>query len=165
MEEGIDIHDFDRRLERAERKLKKRNPISARNSEILSEFERYCAALGMSKARIAKYMISLRIVAERLGKDFDRASRRDIERVVRSFESNPNLSPWTKQSYRAIIKRFYRWLKGNDEEYPPEVKWIKTTLPRRERMLPRDLLTEEEIQQLVEAAGNPRDRAFIMTLY
>jgi len=32
-------------------------------------------------------------------------------------------------------------------------------------LLPQDLLAEEEIRRLVEAADNPRDRAFIITLY
>jgi integrase len=67
--------------------------------------------------------------------------------------------------YRVIVKRFYKWLKGNDEEYPEEVRWIKTTLREKDRVLPQDLLTEDEIKRLVDAADNPRDRAFIMTLY
>ena len=32
-------------------------------------------------------------------------------------------------------------------------------------MLPEELLTEEEVKRLAEAAENPRDRDFILTLY
>jgi hypothetical protein len=35
-----------------------------------------------------------------------------------------------------ILKRFYKWLKGNDEYYPPEVAWIKTTLKDKDKPLP-----------------------------
>jgi len=83
---------------------------------------------------------------------------------VRWLEEQP-YSAWTKQSYKVILKRFYRWLKGGDEGYPPEVRWIKTTLKEKEKLLPQDLLTEDEIERLVNATDNPRDRAFIMTLY
>jgi site-specific recombinase XerD len=56
-------------------------------------------------------------------------------------------------------------LKGDDEEYPPEVKWIKTTLKRKDCLLPKNLLTEEEIKPLVNVASSPRDKAYIVTPY
>lgn len=78
---------------------------------------------------------------------------------------NSDYAPWSKQNFKVAIKRFYKWLGGNDEEYPPEVKWIKTTMKEKDRVLPHDLPTEDEIRKLIDAANNPRDRAFIMTLY
>ena len=60
-------------------------------------------------------------------------------------------SAWTKHDYKVCLKRFYKWLKGNDEVYPDEVKWIKTTLKRNQTLLPDDLLTEEEVKRVVDA--------------
>jgi len=95
---------------------------------------------------------------------FDAATKSDIEDLVFKIERS-DYSPWTKRDYKVVLKRFYRWLKGNDEEYPEEIKWIKTTLKAKDELLPEDLLTEDEVMKLVEACSNPRDKAFIITLY
>jgi len=60
------------------------------------------------------------------GKSFGRATKLDIEQLVRRVETS-GYSAWTKQNDKVVLKRFYRWLKGGDEEHPPEVRWIKTT--------------------------------------
>ena len=163
MEEEIDIHGFDRRFELVQRKVSRSNPISKRNSELIEKFEQHCFSDGLSKARVVKYMFHLKGLAERLGKDFDAAGKEDIERVVGKIEQS-SFSPWTKVDYRVTLKKFYKWLRGG-EEYPPEVRWIKTTLKQKDAKLPGDLLTEDEILRLVESATNARDRAFIITLY
>jgi site-specific recombinase XerD len=111
-----------------------------------------------------KYVLTLRKIAERLKKDFDVASKLDIERYVNWLERS-EYSAWTKHDYKVALKRFYKWLKGDDEEYPEEVKWIKTTLKQQDVMLPDQLVTEEEVQRLVKVADTPRNKAFIITLY
>jgi site-specific recombinase XerD len=163
MDERIDIHDFDQRLAAAQRAVSTGNPVSKRNSEFIAKFGEHCVSTGLGKARITKYTLHLKGLAERLGKDFDAAGKEDIERVVGGIEREP-YSPWTKIDYKVTLKKFYRWLRGG-EEYPPEVKWLKTTLKQKDTMLPEDLLTEEEVLRLVEATTNTRDRAFIITLY
>ncbi len=66
---AIDIHNFDRRLERAEYSVNACNPISPRNGKLISSFEEACTAQGLSKARITKYIQTTRKLAEWLGKD------------------------------------------------------------------------------------------------
>jgi integrase len=164
VEGRIDIHGYGRWLARAREGVARCNPISPRNSELIQRFADHCEAGGLGPARVAKYLIILRRLAAWLGKDFDGAGREDIERLVRRIETSDR-SAWTKQNYKVALKRFYKWLKGGDQSYPPEVSWIRTTLRERDRLLPSELPTEEEIRRLVEACDNPRDRAFIMTLY
>jgi site-specific recombinase XerD len=163
MIQRIDIHDFDSRIVRSERLVEACNPISARNADLIRRFEYHGFSAGLSKARISKYVYTLRKIAEWLDKDFDAADRGDIERLVTQLERS-DYSPWTKHDYKVAIKRFYKWLNG-DEEYPSSVKWIKTTFKAKDELLPEDLLDEEEVMQLVNAADRPRDKAFIMTLY
>jgi len=162
MKRQIDLHGFKVRLERAERLVEFRNPISTRNSELIKRFEDYCFSEGLSEARVVKYLQSLRKIAEWLGKDFDKATKEDIERFVKRLERS-DYSAWTKHDYKVALKRFYRWLNGGD--YPPEVKWIKTTLKSKDSILPEDLLTEDEVMKLVDSADSLRDKAFIITLY
>jgi len=137
----IDIHDSRARLLRAERRL--HNPLSRRNWELIKRFESSLFSEGLSVRRVEKYLDTLRKICEVLGKDFDEATREDIERVVYRIERS-DYSPWTKHDYKVALKRFYKWLKGGDEEYPLEVKWIKTTLRQKDMLLPKQLLTEEE---------------------
>lgn len=60
----IDIHDFNSRLASAKRLVKMANPISEKNSVIISKFENYGISEGLSKARVTKYVYTLRKIAE-----------------------------------------------------------------------------------------------------
>jgi len=164
MKTTIDIHDMDNRLASAKRLVAKSNPITKRNSEVISKFEDYGFTISLSKKRITKYVYSLRKLAEWLDKDFEQATKEDIENLVLYIEKK-GYSAWTKHDYRVIIKRFYKWLKGNDETYPDEVKWIKTTLKKKDVVLPEELLSEDDIKRLVDSAVSIRDKAFIISLY
>ncbi len=75
MKGAIDIHDMDKRLASAKRLVAKSNPITERNSELISKFEDFGFATGLSKLRITKYFYSLRKLAEWLDKDFDQATK------------------------------------------------------------------------------------------
>jgi site-specific recombinase XerD len=160
----IDIHNFASRLSSAERLVQHANPITPHNADLIQRYEAACFADGLSEVRVTKYVYSLRKLAKWLDQDFDDVSRSDIEQLVNQLERS-DYSAWTKHDYKVTIKRFYKWLKGAGEDYPPEVKWIKTTLKTKDVLLPENLLTEEEVQQLVDAASTPRDKAFIITLY
>ena len=160
--EKIDIHDHEKRLKSVVRRLAR--SLSKHNFEILVRFYRHLRTEGLSIPRIKKYLETLGRVAKMLGKHFDEATREDIENVVYRIETS-DYSPYTKHDYKVVIKRFYKWLKGGDKEYPPEVSWIKTTMKMRDELLPEDLLTEEDVMKLVNAVDHPRDKAFIITLY
>jgi len=165
MKEGIDIYNYNDWLAKEIKSLGKSN-IGQRNKELILDFQRYGALQNLSLARQIRYISILKIVSKHLEKDFDKTDKKDIERVVGIIQGLP-LTPWTKCTYKVMIKRFYKWLKGNDEEYPPEVKWIKTTLKRSDEKLPSegDLITEKEIRHLIETAKHPRDKAFVSMLY
>jgi integrase/recombinase XerD len=158
----IDIHNFDGRLKAALRRL--HNPLSERDRELILDFERKLMSEGLSSVRVEKYLEVLKKIGEMLDKDFDKVTKKDIEDLVFKIEKS-EYSPWTKHDYKVVLKRFYKWLKGSNEEYPDEVKWIKTTLKAKDELLPENLLSEEEIMKLVEVCSSLRDKAFIITLY
>ena len=66
---------------------------------------------------------------------------------------------WTKHEYRRSIKKFFKWLGKGDA-----VSWIKCTSPRN-RKLPEEILTEDDVKRMINAARNSRDRAIISVLY
>ena len=60
----------------------------------------------------------------------------DIEDVVIKIDNRENCSPWTKHSYKVIIKKFYKWLKFGDGyrtavDYPPIVSWLRCNLKKK----------------------------------
>jgi integrase/recombinase XerD len=162
LRDRIDIHHCEVRLLRAERRI--HNPMSGRDEHLLMDFEKHLLSEGLSAVRVAKYIDTLRLIAHMLNKPFEEATIEDIRNLVYRIERG-EYSPWTRHDYKVVLKRFYKWLKGKDEEYPPEVKWIKTTLRAKDELLPEDLITEEEVRSLVNAMHSPRDKAFIITLY
>jgi integrase len=98
-----------------------------------------------------------------LKKDFEKATKKDIEKVVGCIQ-NDDCTDKTKQAHKVALRQFYKWLRGEDE-VPEEVRWIKTSISNRNNKLPDELLTEDEIKKLIEAADNLRDKAIISFLF
>ena len=166
MKQGLDIHHYKEKLKSGLKCLEE-DTISKKNKELINDFVRKGLLRGLSEARVLKYIEILRIVARTIEKDFDKADKQDIEKFVGNLQARGDITSWTKYSYKVILKRFYKWYKGNDENYPDEVKWIKCRLKRSEMKLPEegDLLTEAEVQKLITVAEHPRDKALISLLY
>lgn len=94
--------------------------------------------------------------------DFEETTERDIRRYVSSLERS-GLSQWTKHDYKVVLKRFYRWLNGGEE--PSIVEWINTSLKDRNLKLPEEMITEDEVKLMINAATNKRDKAIIALLW
>jgi site-specific recombinase XerD len=166
MKKNFDVHDYSRRLELATARLKKNKRASLHNRFKIFRFLDHLESRGVTLSRRIRYLIDLTRLADMFNaKNFEDASKQDIERIILEH-GRLNLSDATKTGFRVATKRFYRWLKDpNDLEYPPEVKWIKTTTKNGHNMLPEDLLTEEEVMALVAAAERPRDKALVAMIY
>ncbi|MDD5614900.1 MAG: tyrosine-type recombinase/integrase [Candidatus Methanoperedens sp.] len=93
-------------------------------------------------------------------KNFKDVTKEDIEAFILS---RGEWQPKTWSTNGAYIKFFFKWL-NNSDEYPSNVKWIKTSMKSKNRKLPSDLLTLDEIKAMAKA-GNPMERAFIKVLY
>ena len=165
MKKGIDIYNYERMFEATVRTMRS-SKITELNKKLIEKFYNFCYANGIGKPRIIKYVRTLRQLAEWLKKDFDKATKQDIEKVVTAIQQRDDYSEWTKKDFNVALKKFYKWLKGN-EDYPPEVKWLKTRPNMSKVKLPGQdgLLTEDDIKKLVEATDHPRNKALISLLY
>jgi integrase len=67
----------------------------------------------------------------------------------------------TKPDHRKVIKKFFKWLDGDDRR----VKWTKTWLNGNKEKLPEELLNKDDIQALFKACYNVRDKAIISVLW
>ena len=61
----------------------------------------------------SKYLSTLKIISKNMNIDLDKGSEADIRDYVYSFERS-FLSDWTKHNYKVSLKKFYRWLNGED---------------------------------------------------
>jgi integrase len=164
MKMKLDIHNYPLRLKREFEHLDK-SPASAHNRALVKKFYDDCALQGLSKPRLIKLVEVTRCLAVLLKADFDKATIEQVKELVRQIDAK-EWSPWTKVTYRAVLKKFYKWLKGNNEDYPPEVKWVKTTLKSKDVPLlsPQELITEDDIKKAINICDHPRNKAFLAIL-
>jgi len=164
LRQKINVHDWDRRYERTLTRLKQNKLIGESNRQLILRFDEECRANNLGLPRRVKYLYTLPILAERLGKDFNSASVEDIKRVVGRVNDS-KYADWTKNDFRVALKRFYRWLRNLPVgQNPPETAWIRTRSSKNS-ILPEELLSEDDVSALLRACENSRDRAFVITLY
>lgn len=162
---GFDIYNYTRRMELAHAKLKTNKKVTLHNRLIILRFIDFLESQGLSLPRRIRYLQNLTKLASVLLVDFEKATRDDVEKVMLQ-QARLALSEDTKGLFKVMTKRFYRWLKDpSDEEYPPEVRWIKTTVKNNHNLLREALLTEDEVSSLVKAAEWSRDKALVSMLY
>lgn len=142
----------------------KKSSISERNKELIFQFKDECFATGLGKLRVLKYLYSTRKLAEWLNIDFDKATKANMKTLVAEIERS-SYSENSKHDFEVAIKKFYKWMKGCENSYPEEVDWLKTTMKNSKIKIPEDLIMENEVKDLVNAAECERDRAFVFLLY
>jgi integrase len=167
-----DIYKHNQRLEQLKSRLQ-RESISDTNKESIVRFDRACFMEALSKSRRIKIITILLILArDYVKKDFNKATKEDLKNVVMQIDSREDCSPWTKHSYKVILKKFYKWLVFGDEyrskqEYPKIISWMRCTLKKKDqpKIKASSILTEAEVKQLIDAAEYPRDKAFVSMIY
>lgn len=135
------------------------------NEQLIEKFCNDLFSEKLSDIRIIKYRSTLRTISKRMKRPFDKCNKEDIRNFLANIQKS-NYSEHTKKDFRVVVKRFWKWLKQTDE-YPDEVKWIKTTMPKRLQKIIRtkDVLTEEEVYKMVDNAHHSRDKAIISLLF
>jgi len=183
--EKKDIHNRNRDYQTTLKNLEGNTEIIPRNKELILKFIRDCQ-LGktlrnrqkksIGVARCLKYIHILKKVSTWLNKPFDEVAQKDMEALIESLESDrytsdligkngkvikrKKLAHSTKLDYKKAIRKFYKWLLGNNDHFPELVDWIDTyDIPREVSALTRD-----EVERLADAS-KIRDKAIIMLLF
>ncbi|RKY12784.1 MAG: hypothetical protein DRP65_00245 [Planctomycetota bacterium] len=144
--------------------------LTARNKELIFRFLSHISP-EVSERRLTFYTHKLRKLGTWLKKDFDAVTEQDLRCLLtflskgHACESGGVYSQGTLHGYKVTLKRFYRWLEGDNEEYPRKVKWIKSNGDTTRIHEPEQLLTFEEVVEMIRHARNPRDKAMISFLY
>jgi len=161
---GADVvYNYPRTLERELEKLRS-NSAGKENSETILQFHRLLVAEGLGLARRIKYLWTLRRIAMLLNKPFREATKDDMIDFVAKIEQQ-QYSECTKRDYKVMLKRFYKWFRGCEDEYPPEVRWIKAGHSISNTLQKKDLLTIDDVERIANSARDIRDKAFIWVYF
>ena len=159
-----DIHNSEQRYEQNKQKLENSDKISTENKNAIKLFINKSIAGGISMARNRKYLTDfnsmLQLVDEIELLDSD---QEDLERLVAEIEQ-ADYAEATKSDFKCVLKKFYKVMEGNGREYPSKVGFINTTIDNSDKEMP-DILEREEIDAIIEACMNDRDRAMYKVLY
>lgn len=161
MRNKLEIYDYDRRIVTILERINN-SQIDKNDKVLILDFYRDLLARGLSKGRVFKYLYTLHNITKILKKPFAKITKNDIAELIREIEER-KYADWTKHDYKVILKVFFRWFRKTDE-YPDEVKWVRTTV-KNHKFLPEEVLTEDDVMKLIESATNLRDKAFILVLY
>jgi integrase/recombinase XerD len=163
-----EVYDYEGHLANAEKRLDESESVCDEDKETIRRFIQHLRAQGVSTGRLAKYTYHLKNAIERLGTSVQLAKRADIERLVSWLQHDSGYTPHTVSDYLFAIKRFFKFARyGNvDREtpYPEEVRWIRTAMKPNERSEPL-FFTSEEIEAMIKAATNLRDKAMLAVGY
>ncbi len=162
---GFDLYNYPRKLEQTLEKLRIDPLVCDQDRGDVTAFSKIRLAKGSSHGRVAKIVYCLRFFTHWLKKPFREATKDDLIMLIGDLESKTNYSEYTKHDYKIVLKMFYKWLKGNDKTFPPEIDWLVPKIKNESSKLPEDLLTEDEVLRLANAANHPRDKAIILVLY
>ncbi|MDD4353375.1 MAG: tyrosine-type recombinase/integrase [Candidatus Nanoarchaeia archaeon] len=132
------------------------------NKDILLKFHNQLFAEGLSIPRVVKYLTLLCQIDKKINKDFTKVDKQDIVDYLTWLETS-HYSEYTKKDFKVTLKKFYKW--QNNGTLPSHISWISCKLSDRKKMMPQELLTQDDIIKLIQHAGNDRNKAFISTLY
>lgn len=152
------LYNHEKSLKSTEERIKNSN-ITEANKQCIFNFESNCFSEGLKIARVLKHLIELKVLADMIGQDFNSMSKQDMMTLVGRIE-RMDRADRTKHDYKSLIRKFFRWLGREDI-----VDWIKIPLKKDSRKLPEDMLSEEEIEKMINACEHPRDRALVACLY
>lgn len=146
------------------------------NGKLIDDFLLELNSVGLSANRVKKYKSQLHTLSNLLGKDFKGTSKDDLIRLFADMQQGKTnsskgkaYSENTKRDFKISAKKFWRWMKpqADEKSYPKEVSWIKTSENGRLKKIikTKDVLTEEEVYEMVDASPHARDKAIISLLY
>lgn len=154
--EGIsDIYFLSKQIESSIRKVRE---ITNSNNERILSFYDYTCAEGLSKARINRLLGIVIKVSKILDKDFNDCNKEDIIRLLGEIERR-DYSFWTKYTWKNCIKKFFRYLEKEEL-----IDWIKCS-KRGKKKLPEEILTEEEVNKMIENTKDIKYKTMVAILY
>lgn len=130
--------------------------------EAVKRYNEHNTANGLKGKTRKLHAFCLQKLAQFCEKPFEDITKDDLIRFAVHLEKS--FKPNTKSTVLTHVKRFYKWLQPDGDEYPKKVKSIVIRKNGNE-LTQEDLLTHDEILRMVRGCDNPRNRAILMVLW
>ena len=154
-----------KRAEKLIAAIRDNKALSKNTIKTVLEYAEYMKANGLTDRTINKNLYCLATFLKTIGsKDVLKLTKADIEKSMATLERSA-YSAKTKQNVKITVRAFYKHMLGQDEYFPPIVRWIKTSITASKKYMPDDILTEQDIKKMLDVTGDPRDAALIAVLY
>jgi hypothetical protein len=141
--------------------------VSDDDREVLLELDKTIRLLGPSKFSTHRHEFLLRrgvVIAKRVGGLADAVETREgAEEVVQWINTEQTGSPETNKDYRVALRNIGKLVTDGDD-IPDTLSWIPAGYPENYDPAPDPvemLHWEEDVQPMIEACYNSRDRALI----
>jgi integrase len=122
--------------------------------------------------RIEKLHYMWSMTERGIGTDFQSVGRDKIEAFLNKLNRNEFhklngklYSGSAKSDQKKFLKQLFKWLRGNNDAYPPEVAWIKTKIGKDEKPKKKDVLTLEELKRFCQTLSKPEHRIMVYLMF
>lgn len=173
---ALNIHNQDKYFENKLKKVKQDKKLSEKNKELILRYLRD-SSLGKTVRKGQKKEISagrnlqaagiLNLMAkEWFKKDLDKVSQTDMERFILKLNKGQITTKYkkpysseTKANIKKFIRKFYKWLLGDNRHYPELVEWIDTSFQEKEVKAIKGL--DKGVKKIVELIPDIRRKALV----
>ena len=143
----------------------KSRKISKQNKATIRSFLQRLLAENISPGRIKKYLTVLRNISGIVKADFTQYTDEDMQQILAEVNGR-GLAGSTVNDYKTGLKRLMRFIQGSRFN-PERYRWIKLEKKHVKKfdIAYNDLLTQEEVRQLISATRNAMYRCLISLAY
>ena len=139
--------------------------ITPATKKTTQEYADYMKARGLTDRTIQKNLYCLSNFYKVMGrKDVLKLTKEDVMKAMAQLERS-RYSVKTRQNIKIVVRLLFKHFLGEDEYHPEQTRWIKATVQERKRVLPEDVLSEEDILKLLNVTNDVRDKALIALIY
>lgn len=158
MADTDDVQDYASKFENQLAKVRE-SDIDERDREaILGLVRQWDSESSINQGTIISYMNRLRLSSERADTPLVEMNKADVDSFVFDLKHEHELGEGTLRNYRKSLRKFFS---ERDEDWSDDIK-VGASPDRN--VDPNDLLTDEEIRDLLDATTNPRDKALLALL-
>jgi len=153
----MDIYKNDKYYEKKRLEIEQKWDMDKDDKKNFLKFLEKKQIEGISLAQLLKYILSMKNFLESYHKPFADITKEDLDGFIK-YMFDKGLKSETRRTRWFAVKKFFEWL-GNDIaiNYKHGIRSERPPLP--------DILTEDEIERLVNACNTIRDRAMVGVLY
>lgn len=135
------------------------NRLSDRNKEMINKFLEYKRGY-VCEHQATKLKYTLSRVADILEKDYDKITREEMDKLG-GIILKSSFTSKTQEDFICSIKTAYKFWFGENESFPKVVLGLKRPKSRTALRLPKEMLTEEDIYQMIKVCPQTRDKFYI----